>query len=99
MRKNVYELCKEKLNKNNIKCEIIENSDVLKKVQTIISVENDNIEDMFIRIIDKKNSPIIYLLYYFYQYDWPNVWLMSSTDVTDVIDKIKKENLNNSLTK
>lgn len=54
MRKNVYELCKEKLNKNNIKCEIIENSDVMKKVQTIISVENEHNEDMFIRIIDKK---------------------------------------------
>ena len=93
MKKYVYELCKEKLNKNNIKCEIIENSDVMKKVQTIISVENEHNEDMFIRIIDKKNSPTIYLLYYFYQYDWPNVWLMSSTDVTDVIDKIKKENM------
>lgn len=91
MKKNVYELCKEKLNKNNIKCEIIENSDVMKKVQTIISVENEHNEDMFIRIIDKKNSPTIYLLYYFYQYDWPNVWLMSSTDFSDVIDKIKKE--------
>lgn len=92
MRKNIYELCKEKLNKNDIKkCEIIENSDVMTKVQTIISVENDNIEDMFIRIIDKKNSATIYLLYYFYQYDWPNVWLMSSTDFSDVIDKIKKE--------
>lgn len=91
MRKNVYELCKEKLNKNNIKCEIIENSDVLKKVQTIISVDNEHNEDMFIRIIDKKNSDTIYLLYYFYQYDWPNVWLMSSTDFSDIIDKIKKE--------
>lgn len=94
MRKNVYELCKEKLNKNNIKCKIIENSDVLNKVQTIISVENEHNEDMFIRIIDKKNSSTIYLLYYFYQYDWPNVWLMSSTDFSDVIDKIKKENMN-----
>lgn len=99
MKKNVYELCKEKLNKNGIKCKIIENSDVMKKVQTIISVENEHDEDMFIRIIDKKNSATIYLLYYFYQYDWPNVWLMSSTDVTDVIDKIKKVNLKNSLTK
>ena len=53
MKKNVYELCKEKLNKNNIKCEITENSDVMKKVQTIISVENEHNEDMFIRIIDK----------------------------------------------
>ncbi len=99
MRKNVYELCKEKLNKNNIKCKIIENSDVLKKVQTIISVENEHNEDMFIRIIDKKNAPTIYLLYYFYQYDWPNVWLMSSTDVTDIIDKINKENSHILLTK
>ena len=53
MKKNVYELCQEKLNKNGIKCEIIENSDVMKKVQTIISVENEHNEDMFIRIIDK----------------------------------------------
>ena len=77
------------LNKNNIEGEIIENADV-KKADTIISVKNDNIEDMYIKIIDKKNSATIYLLYYFYEYDWPNVWLMSSTDVTDVIDKIKK---------
>lgn len=88
---NIYELCCNKLNKENIKSKIIENSDILPKVQTIISVENEHNEDMFIRIIDKKNSPTIYLLYYFYQYDWPNVWLMSSTDFSDVIDKIKKE--------
>lgn len=85
-------MCEKKLKEENIKCKIIENSDVLNKVQTIISIENDKIEDMFIRVIDKKNSATIYLLYYFYQYDWPNVWLMSSTDFTDVIDKIKKEN-------
>lgn len=89
---NVYKMCEKKLKEENIKCKIIENSDVLNKVQTIISIKNDKIEDMFIRVIDKKNSATIYLLYYFYQYDWPNVWLMSSTDFTDVIDKIKKEN-------
>lgn len=92
---DVYKRCERELDKNNIECEIIENSNVLNKVQTIIGVHNENVEDMFIRIIDKKNSATIYLLYYFYQYDWPNVWLMSSTDFSDVIDKIKKERVKN----
>lgn len=78
-----------KLNDAGIEASIIEDADV-KKATTIIDVKNDNIEDMYIKIIDKKNSSTIYLLYYYYEYEWPNVWLMSSTDVTDVIDKIKK---------
>ena len=90
----IYRKKVRELNKNNIEAKIIEDSDVMSKPTTIISVKNDNNEDMYIRIIDKKNSSTIYLLYYFYQYDWPNVWLMSSTDFTDVIDKIKKENMN-----
>ncbi len=86
----IYRNKAKELNKNNIEAKIIEDSDVMSKPTTIISVKNDNIEDMYIRIIDKKNSATIYLLYYFYEFDWPNVWLMSSTDFTDVIDKIKK---------
>lgn len=88
---NIYEKCVKTLKKNEIEAKMIENSNVLNKVQTIIDVKNDEIEDMFIRVIDKKNSATIFLLYYYYQYDWPNVWLLSSTDITDVIDKIKKE--------
>lgn len=88
---DIYEKSVKTLKKNEIEAKIIENSDVLNKVQTIIDIKNDDIEDMFIRIIDKKNSATIYLLYYYYQYDWPNVWLLSSTDITDIIDKIKKE--------
>lgn len=88
---NIYEKCVKALKKNDIEAKMIENSNVLNKVQTIIDVKNDEIEDMFIRVIDKKNSATIFLLYYYYQYDWPNVWLLSSTDITDVIDKIKKE--------
>lgn len=88
---NIYEKCVKTLKKNDIEAKMIENSNVLNKVQTIIDVKNDEIEDMFIRVIDKKNSATIFLLYYYYQYDWPNVWLLSSTDITDVIDKIKKE--------
>lgn len=88
---NIYEKCVKALKKNDIEAKMVENSNVLNKVQTIIDVKNDEIEDMFIRVIDKKNSATIFLLYYYYQYDWPNVWLLSSTDITDVIDKIKKE--------
>lgn len=88
---NIYEKCVKALKKNEIEVKMVENSNVLNKVQTIIDVKNDEIEDMFIRVIDKKNSATIFLLYYYYQYDWPNVWLLSSTDITDVIDKIKKE--------
>lgn len=86
----IYRKSARELGKNKIEAEIFVDVSIKNKPTTIISVKNDNIEDMYIKIIDKKNSATIYLLYYFYEYEWPNVWLMSSTDFTDVIDKIKK---------
>lgn len=71
----------------DIKSEVIEN-DLIKKGEPVVSIQNT---DYFIVVKEKKNSPNIYFLYVYKEYEKvKNKWLLGSVDIFDIIDKLKK---------
>lgn len=82
---NIYNHVKELFLKKGIDSTVVENCDVLKSVQTLLSVDNT---PLYIRVISKKHGQAIYLLYI--KVANSNKWLLSSSMLSDIISKVKE---------
>lgn len=83
------ELVKNELDFHNIDCEIISVQEI-RKGEKIVHITNT---PYYISVKEKKNSNNIYLLYRYEILPFgvvKNHWLMSSINVYDIINKIKK---------
>lgn len=87
--RETLELVKNELDFHNIDCEIISVQEI-KKGEEIVHITNT---PYYISVKEKKNSNNIYLLYRYEILPFrvvKNHWLMSSINVYDIINKIKK---------
>jgi len=82
---NIYNHVKELLLQKGIDSTVVENCDVLKSIQTLLSVDNT---PLYIRVISKKHGQAIYLLYI--KVANSNKWLLSSSTLIDIVSKVKE---------